>query len=354
MIGLGLSLIKGLKSKGLIARYISDLRNRSDYFENKSGTQRLLNQLKHCELTFNWGENLLQSSELEGHFDATNILSSSNPQNYISSPGVSPGDTGAEWSVVQNEGLLNPFGETTGVSRLVLNGGPSNAHLYADINFPTAGSGSQSYEMSTRSIWVKGPSGKKTYFNTRHSALNTRVLFELNGDWQRSIVETDPTDSHPGYYYIVDNRDGGTLEAGDEILVYSPQVELTSFASSFPIPGATTISSTLTGNLTVISYNNTPEPTGSSLLFKQSTQYIFQNYAYTPGQRYLITIEGEGNVRFRTGYANDDGVSLEIELPFQTQFIATSDSNRFQIWGSVLGEGEVTRIELNELISETA
>ena len=73
---------------------------------------------------------------------------------------------------------------------------------------------------------------------------------------------------------------------------------------------------------------------GGVVTFNNLSDYLYQNESFVPSSSYKIVIEGSGDVRYRTGYAGADATREPVTLPATVYFVATSDSNRFQVYGS--------------------
>jgi len=87
----------------------------------------------------------------------------------------------------------------------------------------------------------------------------------------------------------------------------------------------------------------------NSLTFDDVAENIFQSIAFTVGRRYRLVFDGTGNIRYRTGFAGSDATQVAISLPFETNIVATSNTNRIQPYGPTSGTGTLKSISLKEV-----
>ena len=70
--------------------------------------------------------------------------------------------------------------------------------------------------------------------------------------------------------------------------------------------------------------------------FDSSSDWIFQNHgsSFTTGKTYKVSTEGTGNLRFRYGFTNTAGTLQAFTVGTNLYFVADSDTNRIQFFGS--------------------
>jgi len=88
----------------------------------------------------------------------------------------------------------------------------------------------------------------------------------------------------------------------------------------------------------------------NTVTFDDSNEFIFRTWTDVVGTKYRIVFEGVGSIRYRTGFAGSDGTIVPINLPCEVDLLATADTNRIQIYGSLSqGNGILKSVSIKEI-----
>ena len=88
----------------------------------------------------------------------------------------------------------------------------------------------------------------------------------------------------------------------------------------------------------------------NTVTFDDSNEFIFRTWTDVVGTKYRIVFEGLGSIRYRTGFAGSDGTIVPINLPCEVDLLATADTNRIQIYGSLSqGNGILKSVSIKEI-----
>ena len=72
----------------------------------------------------------------------------------------------------------------------------------------------------------------------------------------------------------------------------------------------------------------------NSVTYDDAGENIFRSWSKIIGRRYRLTFDGTGSIRYRTGFAGSDGTIVSKNLPCEVDLVATSNTNRIQIYGA--------------------
>ena len=75
----------------------------------------------------------------------------------------------------------------------------------------------------------------------------------------------------------------------------------------------------------------------NSVTYDDAGENIFRSWSKIIGRRYRLTFDGTGSIRYRTGFAGSDGTIVSKNLPCEVDLVATSNTNRIQIYGAAGG-----------------
>jgi len=73
---------------------------------------------------------------------------------------------------------------------------------------------------------------------------------------------------------------------------------------------------------------------GSSIVFDDDAEYVFQNISYTDGEVYAFTFEGTGDIRSRIGWAGAAATQIPMTLPATIYRLVDSTALRIQVYGA--------------------
>ena len=88
----------------------------------------------------------------------------------------------------------------------------------------------------------------------------------------------------------------------------------------------------------------------NTVTFDDSSEFIFRSWTDVVGTKYRIVFEGVGSIRYRTGFTGSDGTIIPINLPCEVDLLATANTNRIQIYGSLSqGNGILKSVSIKEI-----
>ena len=91
-----------------------------------------------------------------------------------------------------------------------------------------------------------------------------------------------------------------------------------------------------------------PELSLGSVTFTSNSQNLFQPWTEETGTTYYIQLEGEGNVRIRTGFTGIPAQKIAVTLPDIITVNTDADTNRIQIFGPSSGTAVLTNVSIVE------
>ena len=96
--------------------------------------------------------------------------------------------------------------------------------------------------------------------------------------------------------------------------------------------------------------NNFVTESGGVVTFDDVNANIRQNETYAVGGSYKLVIEGDGDIKYRTGTLGDDATFITVTLPATEYIVATANSTRLQVYsaGSLATVSSVSVKELGE------